>query len=90
MRTHPSIRTAIVGLAIVVAFIPGSIMLSELLESDELDKAETRAEREHAGEDARAPHRGDARGARRPPGLGDGLTARRQEPGSGLASSMLA
>jgi lipopolysaccharide export LptBFGC system permease protein LptF len=34
--------------AIVVAFIPGSVMLSELLEADELDKGDWQEEQEQS------------------------------------------
>jgi hypothetical protein len=41
--------------AIVAAFIPGSVMLSELLESDELEKREWQDEHEQAGDESRVP-----------------------------------
>ncbi|MDX6580224.1 MAG: hypothetical protein QOJ47_1773 [Gaiellales bacterium] len=41
--------------AIVVAFIPGSVMLAELLEADELDKEDWHEETEQSGEESRVP-----------------------------------
>jgi uncharacterized membrane protein len=41
--------------AIVAAFIPGSVMLSELLEADELEKADWQGEHEQAGDESRMP-----------------------------------
>jgi multisubunit Na+/H+ antiporter MnhE subunit len=41
--------------AIVVAFIPGSVMLAELLEADELDKEDWQEETEQSGEESRVP-----------------------------------
>jgi hypothetical protein len=41
--------------AIVVAFIPGSVMLSELLEADELDKEDLHEEQQPSGEESRVP-----------------------------------
>lgn len=41
--------------AIVVAFMPGSVMLAELLEADELDKEDWQEETEQSGEESRVP-----------------------------------
>jgi uncharacterized membrane-anchored protein YhcB (DUF1043 family) len=57
MSTHPYARSALIGLvvgivagAIIVACIPGSIMLSEIFESDEIEAQEMREERQKLGE----------------------------------------
>jgi hypothetical protein len=41
--------------AIVVACIPGSVMLSELLEADELDKEDWQEEQQRTTEESRPP-----------------------------------
>jgi hypothetical protein len=41
--------------AVVLAFIPGAVMLSELIESDELEKEEWPAEEQQPGGDPRNP-----------------------------------
>jgi uncharacterized membrane protein len=43
--------------AIVVLTIPGYVMLSELLASDELDKADWQEEQQHISDESRTPPR---------------------------------